>query len=258
VSLLTALALLAGTSAASPVAPPRGWIEVAPPKTDSEWQCANYSLPERAISGGLGSPLQIREFEDQGQPDRRVELADGTLTGSNHGEWGGKIEWLAKGQRERVLVEAANTQALFARKDEVFALVGLAHLGTDEGALLRLRRDGKAWRAEKLLDLGSAPQAAYRIDADRVLVATTGGLQLLDLAHSSLERLHRNPGWGSVYPNSVRPFGDGIALGVRGAVVVLRREGQAYSEHWWLPAECRKPGNDCACANPAMKQYIER
>jgi hypothetical protein len=256
--MLAAFMMLAGLSAASPMAPPRGWIEVAPPATNNEWQCANYTLQERAISGGLASPLQIRQFEDSGQPDRRLELADGTLTGSNHGEWGGRIEWLPKGARDRVLVHADNTQALFARNDEVFALTGLAHLGMDHGELMRLRRGAKGWSAEKALDLGTSPTASYRIDADHLLVASGDGLQLVDLAKPAMKWLHRNTGWSNIYPNSVRPFGDGIALGVRGAVIVLRRQGEAWSEHWWLPAECRKPGDSCACAVPEMKQYLDK
>ena len=254
--MLAAL-LLAGMVVHSPATAPKDWIEVAPPATPREWQCANYASVEYAVSGGGASALDIRAVSSQGQPERQLALADGTLYGSNHGEWGGKIEWQAKGSRERVQVHGDNTQALFARGDEVFALTGLSHLGMDHGELVRLRRSAGGWKAEKILDLGTAPYASYRLDDDRVLVASGQGLSTVDFGKPAVSRLHRNADWQGVYPNSVRPFGDAVAVGARGAVFVLRRRNGAYAEHWWLPASCRKNGDACSCVRPGLRQFIK-
>jgi hypothetical protein len=255
--VLAALLLVAGIVADGPTTVPKGWIEVAPPATRREWQCANYSLTAYAISGGGASALDIRAVPSEEQAERRLALADGTLYASDHGEWGGTIEWEAKGSRERVQVHGDNTQALFARGEDVFALTGLSHLGARHGGLVRLRRAAGGWTAEKVLDLGTPFHASYRVDSDRVLVASGEGLSIIDLGKASMSRLHQNENWFGVFPNSVRPFGDAIALGARGAVIVLRSEGGVYAEHWWLPAQCRKDGDVCGCADPDLRKFIE-
>lgn len=255
--MLTALLLVGGIVANSPTTAPKGWIEVAPPATRREWQCANYSLPGYSVSGGGASALDILALPSEEQRERRLTLADGTLYTSDHGEWGGTIEWEAKGSRERVQVHGDNTQALFARGNEVFALTGLSHLGTRHGKLVRLRRAAGRWSAENVLDLGTPFRASYRVDADRVLVASGEGLSIIDLGKTSMTRLHPNENWFGVFPNSVRPFGDAVALGARGAVIVLRRENGAYVERWWLPAHCRKDGDPCSCANPELRKFIK-
>lgn len=251
------LAWSAATSAAGvidespgPGHPPRGWVEVAPPSTAAEWLCANHAGPDHSISGKEQDPLRIHNLDAAPRPDLVLQLTDGKLTASNRGEWGGRIEWQRKGASSPVLVAEANSIALVARGEEVFVASGLAHLGGDSGKLLRLRRSDEGWSATEVLNLGTAPYAAFRVDEHALLLADGKGLALVDLSAMSLKRLHRNDRWGYVYPNSLRPFGGAIAIGARGAVIVLRPEGAGYSERWWVPAQCGPPEGHCGC-NPA-------
>jgi hypothetical protein len=250
---MLAMLLLGTVLATGPQTPPKGWIEVAPPATAVEWQCANYSLPGISLAGSTRTQLRPHPFQET-RRDESLPLPDGALVGSDHGEFGGTIEWRPKGKRKAQVVVAANTQALLAHGDEAYAITGLAHLSLDDGQLLRLRRGNGTWSATPVLDLVHAPQAWFKLDPDHVLIATTHELLLVDLSQLTKKTLHENTQWWNVYPNSVQPFGDAIAIGVRGGVILLRPEGQAYRERWWVPARCRQSGKACPCSS--LPEYL--
>lgn len=250
-SLLLALASLAEPVLARGTQAPKGWVGVAPPTTDAQWQCANHAEHEWQVSPGRGADVAISGHVEFAAI--RMALPDGVLIGQNHGEFGGKIEWQTPKAEPRLVLPNKHPVAFAQMGASVFVASGLAHLGMDEGEIIRLDRhaDG-GWRGTRVLDLGAAPTAAYRSDATTWIILTHTGLKRVDLSTMKLTELYRNPAWFNIYPNSIAASGNSWLIGARRAVIRLDPNGVGYAEEWLVPRSCRQltPASayECACS----------
>lgn len=247
------LALVAGalqSAAAHQLLLPADWHTDAPPLNEQGWRCANADPHDWEVADGNRPGESV--IRASRRADRVVEvLADGQLVGLDHGEFGGSIAWEPKQGPPAMLVLQANPVAMARRGDDVFIAEGLAHLTINTGRVLRLHRQPGGWKVTPFADLGEAPSNAYRVDDDTWLILTHSGLVRLSLATGRSERVYRNDRWRGVYPNSVRPDGEGWVIGARHAVIRLRPVViGGYMELWLLPMFC--PGSadpGCRCGS---------
>jgi hypothetical protein len=129
--------------------------------------------------------------------------------------------------------------------------VGLAHLGTDEGQVLRLRAaDGHPTLAT-VVDLGTEPQAVLPQADGSVFVLTNRQLRKLS-ADGEISDLC-GVDYAALYPQSlaVLPSGE-YYVGMRHFVGRLTpRPTGGCTVEWFAPSDCRRfsGGADvCACA----------
>jgi HEAT repeat protein len=94
--------------------------------------------------------------------DVRAVVVDGaTIIGRDAGEWIGDLHVIdPRGVATKLLAD--NVLGLRKVGDVVVVFTGLAHMGTDEGAVFRVQRDNDGWHAVPLVAL---PEAPYRIRA---------------------------------------------------------------------------------------------
>ncbi|MDR7133331.1 hypothetical protein J2X06_000515 [Lysobacter niastensis] len=227
--------------------PPKGWTVIDQPRNEDEWRCSNYSQDEWAVDGKSVHDAVISPYEHA--KEVTLELAGGRLIGTNHGEFGGRVEWEARGSLRRVLVASANPVALTRRGNDVFVATGLAHLTLNSGEVLRLRRsDDDSWQLSKVIDLGEAPNAAFRKDETTWIVLTTNGVTRVDLSALTKQQIYRNGNWWLLYGNSIAPLGNSWLIGARRAVIRLTPSAEGYREEWLAPDSCKRitgPGCDC-------------
>lgn len=114
-------------------------------------------------------------------PDTALRVDGGWLVGSDRGEWGGELAYIADGGDARVVLED-NIEGIFKLGQTIVAVSGLAHLSQNQGMLYALARgsDG-AWHATPWRALPGAPQRSWLAPDGRLLVNTyAGGAVLVD------------------------------------------------------------------------------
>ena len=112
------------------------------------------------------------------QTEHELQIENGKFTGLDFGEFGGGLNFTPdvatpeEVQKKEPIVHFScgawhldcgycvfgeNIDAIFRFKNRIFALTGMAHLGTDEGALMEIICQDNLYSAKKLADLESAP-----------------------------------------------------------------------------------------------------
>jgi hypothetical protein len=221
---------------ASATQPPSGWREVAPMTVDEDLLCANNAREWWGLDARDGG-IAVTRFREV---DTRVlARADGELVGFDHGEFGGRIEWVGRDGARDVVDGDANPVAMIEHDGAVLVATGLNHMGLDRGDLRRLHRgaDGR-WRSTRWLDLGAAPLATYRVDARTWRIVTSRGVVDVDLVTGTRHVRHANPHWAMLYPTSILPFGDAWFIGARHAVIRLAPGPAGLEERWWVASDC--------------------
>ncbi len=228
------------------IATPHGWTAISQPVGDN-WRCANSSREEWAVSAGPNNTVQISPHS--ARVDVRLALPDGELVGTNQGEFGGMIEWVTRDTKRHMVLPDVNPVSFTTRGDDVFVATGLAHLSLDSGAIFRIRRAKNGdWQSSKVIDLGEAPNASFRVGDTSWVVLTTNGVTRIDLQKLTQDRIYRNENWWQLYGNSIVPLGDSWIIGARRAVIRLTPINQSFSEDWLVSEQCRLlVAPNCAC-----------
>ncbi|SFR85600.1 hypothetical protein SAMN05216570_0036 [Dyella sp. OK004] len=252
--LITPLLLIALAATVSPPVTiqdasqtPKGWVAIDQPNTDTGWRCANYSRQEWAVAGDLQHGIQVTPHKQTQQIT--LELTDGTLVGTNHGEFGGAIQWIGRNSPSQVIAPSAHPVAMTTRGSDVFVATGLAHMTLNTGNIIKLHhtKDG-SWQTSKVMDLGEAPNAGVRIDDNTWVLLTTNGVTKIDLAKLTKEQIYRNSNWWKLYGNSIQQLGNSWIIGARRAVIRLTPNSNSYAEKWLVPDTCRNlSGPSCDC-----------
>ena len=107
-------------------------------------------------------------------PDVALRVDNGWLAGSSRGEWGGELVFISDaGHTQRVLDE--NVEDIYRLGTGIVAIVGLAHLTMNNGAVVELKEgpDGR-WEAKAWRILPGAPAASFLVAAQGLIVETIG------------------------------------------------------------------------------------
>lgn len=127
----------------------RGWDLLNPPNCPS----GQWSWQGRAI------PQSRYQWEDrEGLNDEiSTQVPSGRFTGTNRGEWGGELTWYPSAGYETELVPE-NVLALHPYDEGTIVAVGLAHLSSNRGEILRveIRPDGEPV-VHRVAELPEAP-----------------------------------------------------------------------------------------------------
>ena len=247
--------LLAAAAAGTPLTigegeVPPGWVAIDPPSSGSGWQCVYDSRVRWTVGTAPGGRLSIAPRRPRTNPSVRVDLADGTLIGTDHGEFEGTIEWKPKDRSAGFVMKYVNAIASTQFGGEVYILEGLGHLGAKRGVIFRFeRRDARSWRIHRPVILNEAPRAAADIDHGQWTVLTHTGLIRVDLHKRSQQTVYENNNWPWIQPDSVRTLGDSWLVGAGPGVIRLSPLGDGYVEQWWVPRSCRSLEPVCDCGS---------
>ena len=100
----------------------------------------------------------------QAEAKQTLRAFGGTLIGKNEGEWGGEVAFQEPDGTSYTVV-ADNSRGIFEMPYGVIALTGLAHLGSNHGAVHLLSRlPGAHVTARPLVQLPGAPCDVVRVD----------------------------------------------------------------------------------------------
>lgn len=111
-----------------------------------------------------------------------IEVEDGYLVGIDNGEWGGKTAFVDRDANSHVLTQE-NTQTIYKTVDGIFAVTGVAHMGTNRGFIFKIQKGAdQQWRAEKWRALPGAPRfsrllenGSLFVSCDGIVVVSPGG-----------------------------------------------------------------------------------
>lgn len=233
---------------ASSMEPAGAWKASAPPGNEAQWRCANHARNEwRVQTDGRGEVLFAAASARRPEFSLRLP-GGGRLVGIDKDEFGGSVDWVSDSGKERLQLLQTNPVAFTQYRGDVYIASGPSHLGAEYGHVHRMHRlSPTRWQIDKVLDLDEAPVAALAESEVWTLVTTQGVLRV-DLRSFTATRMHVNPRWGSVYPNSVVHRHGRWYIGARGAVVRLSPSGDAYREEWMVPPGCGMAAADyCHC-----------
>lgn len=112
-------------------------------------------------------------------PSVALRVPGGWLAGSNRGEWGGELMFIADGGKPQKLLDA-NIEDIYRLGDRYVAVSGIAHLTINEGQVTELVRaaDG-TWSARPWRILPGAPTASRLVRGGELLIDVVSGGTLL-------------------------------------------------------------------------------
>lgn len=182
-----------------------------------------------------------------------VRLRGGWLVGFNAGEWGGSLWWYISPETPGVKLSAENVISILPTQGgtEALVFVGLAHLGSDRGHVLKFRVADGHPKLTEVADLRTEPQSVLLEDDGSALVLTNKHLRRLS-SDGEIANLCDVDYWG-LYPRSlaVLPTGD-VYVGMRHFVGRVRpAPGGTCSVEWFAPSDCPHfigGSEKCECA----------
>jgi len=106
-------------------------------------------------------------------------VANGSLVGTDKGEWGGELAFVNKeGDRKALLPD--NVRAILRMSDGIVVITGLGHLSLRYGSVYLAYPDEQGtWHIEKKLVLPGSPAGIKQIARDEILIDTSGGTVIL-------------------------------------------------------------------------------
>jgi len=111
-----------------------------------------------------------------------LSFQDGKLVGSNFGEHGGSLSWRPE-SGESIEIINFNVVAILRDGEDAVAILGLAHMGFDDGYAVSLaRRAAGSWTVTRTMQLLARPEAVAALkngrfavlNADRAVVLSSG------------------------------------------------------------------------------------
>jgi hypothetical protein len=216
IKILTLIVLATGTSCSQDYKL-TDFVETKMPKGGSdEWFELNHSRNEFKVS----VDKEVVKISKVGQGSNAfLEIDGGQLIGTDRGEWGGMIEFLPKGTKEKKLIKEGNVNFIFSYKNQIYFMEGLAHLSINEGAMYRLDINKGMFSYEKVIEFEDAPEA-IAVVGDSIFIASHKSFFLVNNLNKEL--VFKDLFWSGLYPNSIAIIDNkNIYVGHRGGFTKL-------------------------------------
>jgi hypothetical protein len=105
-------------------------------------------------------------------------LHRGWVVGTDIGEFGGSLWWIDRRGRARHLV-SANVRDIVQLGGDLYAVQGLAHLGSDQGSLIRIEDTPRGVQVHHALELPSYPETWW-VRGEELWIGTFRGVFVVD------------------------------------------------------------------------------
>ena len=193
------------------------------------WVGMNYADEEIGVFKS-GNSICLKETSNENE--YFFELEDGKLEVENYGEFGGAFNFIpSNSKKDTVKILETNVICVFRFKDEIYFLLGIAHMSDRGGILAKLIRKGNTFKYKSILELSSAPET-MTIYKDRIIIAGHQNLTVIKGFKKEYEIEYTF--WDSLYPNSIVALNDDeIYVGFRGgyAAFSLNTKKISYYKH---------------------------
>jgi hypothetical protein len=196
-------------------------LAVAPLLRQAEESSCIWQIGQRAGKVTVSRQTILNEHPQE----IRVQTPNGTLIGSNHGEWGGALT-ISKGEGNPPLkLLDGDVLKIFPAREGFLIITG--SLPSNEGALwLYSKSINRGWTIEKKADLLGYPLAAYETTSG-VWLATGDSIYLLDDKFEVQN--HNDMPWLQLHPNSIAADNSGaVYVGMQAFVVRLTPTWNGY------------------------------
>ncbi len=161
-----------------------------------------------------------------------LKVSDGYLVGFDRGEFGGSLFWFSTDGKKHYKITNLNLQQFILRNGEVYAIQGLAHMGTNQGSIVKLTKK-KKWLSTEYVRLPAAPRAVILDKQKNFLIICSSSLLNVD-GKGKVSTLITNDSWlYYLYPNSILLDDELVYLGMRAGV--LRYNLSSGEQEWLMP-----------------------
>jgi hypothetical protein len=150
----------------------------------------------------------------------RLGTGNGTLIGTNQGEWGGALVFRGNTPPEYTILNE-NICGIINFNNEIYVLAGLSHLGISEGKIIKLEIKNGRWECTFSEEFNSSPEA-YTIFENKLYIVTMNGLIVFD--GNSIQQILIRQFWSGLYPQSIYINEEIIAIGMRGCIAIINRQ----------------------------------
>ncbi|WP_286969733.1 hypothetical protein [Flavobacterium sp. UBA4854] len=212
-TILYILFVCINAQAQSNIQLPKNYKQISIPKENSkEHLKLNYSKDQS---------IRLRNNEIEIFPTPRImnselKFNNGSLIGSNHGEWGGKL--IYKTNEKEITIKEGNIISIFKLNGKIYFLEGLAHLSTNYGEVYELNYAEEKFSFRKIMNLPDEPQV-FQIFNNKIYMATFSNFIIINNWKIESEI---NGFWESLYPNSlIIENKNHIFMGIRGGIVEI-------------------------------------
>jgi hypothetical protein len=137
------------------------------------------------------------------QASTLVAVDDGWIVGFNQGEFGAALYWFSQNGDRNYYISDDQVIDFWVRPDGIYAIEGLAHLGSSRGSVMSIARPlaGERWQATTELRLPEAPRAVS-VRRDGTLLLTLSDSLVALAPDGQLRTVLAQAPWGLLYPNS--------------------------------------------------------
>ena len=194
----------------------------APKECSDECQKLNASIDRRYNIDNVGNiTIEKEVFEKE---DHIFNMENGKLIGTNEGEWGGYL--MFKNNKIEYIIINDNICGIINYKNDLYVLTGLAHLGGNDGNIVKIKNTSNKWIIENVMNLGSCPRI-FSIFEDLIYIITDDGVIIFDGIKTN--KILSDQFWQGLYPKTMFINNEIIAIGLRGCIVsILARFDQQF------------------------------
>jgi hypothetical protein len=186
-----------------------------PAEKTNEWSQLNWADIGFQVQNREGK-LQIKKIVEDYKC--KLDVKEGTLIGTDRGEWGGELKFKPHKGKE-IVIMGGNIKSIFMYKGRIFLIEGLAHLSLNKGALYEIIPNGKSYEYKMVADLKDAPYAVC-VYNEKLLIVASNAFFIYE--NSKLQTLYKDMFWWGMYPNSIAAIDDqNVYIGMRGGIVKL-------------------------------------
>jgi hypothetical protein len=197
---------------------------------NSGWQRRGYYIIDD--NGG------VTISDDRSAPSITTLIIDddnGELIATDRGEWGGELYFINNDEKKNnigmngfylpysyeYIIIKENTRYLFTYNNEIYALTGLAHMSTNVGKIIKLRKNNGIYSIDSIIELDSEPQA-FKIYNGIIYILTFHKLITFD--GENIKEIISDQDWGysagkrtSIFINE-----EIIGLGLRDHLIIIK------------------------------------
>ncbi|BDD10848.1 hypothetical protein FUAX_32800 [Fulvitalea axinellae] len=161
------------------------------------------------------------------------KVKDGYLLGYNSGEFGGGLYFISNnGEHGYAIEQSQRIRQFISFNNKIFALEGLAHLGTSQGCLLELKKEGK-WVISKKITLPDSPDYGIQ-HKDELLIVSSEHVVSFNRKEELNTVLKAPFYWGMLYPSSAIIDDNSLYIAMRKGILKISDFSQSPTYKWYV------------------------
>ena len=166
----------------------------------------------------LNNKLKVNKTESNNKSV--LKIPNGTLVGSNHGEWGGKLIFIPDGKNQsEIVIKEGNLKFVFLFQNNIYFIEGLAHGSFNYGDLQQLNYSENKFTYKSIIHFEDSPEA-FSIYKNKIYIVGYQNFYRID--NLKKEVIFKDAFWSGLYPNTIAIIDEkNVFLGIRSGIAKL-------------------------------------